>query len=184
MGIDKPKIKRTLPVEDPENKPDDKDEPGGDSERSTSKETTGSVSRSSLYGWNGQITIDESSSEDEAEIDKVVASTATETRILSAQLPPTAALSRPQLFATEQRALQLLNAQTAALQSQGISIKERCRFWPNCTKGPTCPYLHPAKPCIKFPFCTFGNKCLYIHPMCKFGVVCKKPNCPYTHDER
>ena len=26
-------------------------------------------------------------------------------------------------------------------------MPERCRFWPNCKNGDSCPYLHPKTPC-------------------------------------
>ena len=31
------------------------------------------------------------------------------------------------------------------LSSRGMP--ERCKFWPNCKKGDTCPYYHPKTPC-------------------------------------
>ncbi|CAD5231727.1 unnamed protein product [Bursaphelenchus xylophilus] len=144
----------------------------------------------SFSGWNGQITIDDSSSEDgeEAEIDAFVASAVQERHVLDAQLPPTAALSRPHLYASQQKTMLVL-AQTTAFQPEvsqptpTIPINERCRFWPNCTKGASCPYIHPTQTCAKFPSCFYGNKCLYIHPLCKYGITCKKPNCPFTHVE-
>ena len=33
-----------------------------------------------------------------------------------------------------------------AAAGKGGSL-ERCRFWPNCKNGDTCPYLHPTVPC-------------------------------------
>ena len=27
------------------------------------------------------------------------------------------------------------------------ALGERCRFWPNCKNGDTCPYHHPTIPC-------------------------------------
>lgn len=26
-------------------------------------------------------------------------------------------------------------------------MTERCKFWPNCKNGDTCPYHHPTIPC-------------------------------------
>ncbi|KAL5474839.1 hypothetical protein EMCRGX_G026859 [Ephydatia muelleri] len=64
--------------------------------------------------------------------------------------------------------------------SKGGSL-ERCRFWPNCKNGDTCPYLHPSVACRVFPNCKYGNKCHYVHPVCKFDSRCSRPDCPYLH---
>ena len=58
---------------------------------------------------------------------------------------------------------------------------ERCRFWPNCKTGDSCPFVHPTQPCKAFPNCRFGARCLYLHPDCKFDMACLNPECPYTH---
>jgi len=60
-------------------------------------------------------------------------------------------------------------------------MPERCRFWPNCKNGDSCPYHHPSAPCKLFPNCKYGNKCLFIHPQCKFDARCKRADCPYLH---
>ena len=26
-------------------------------------------------------------------------------------------------------------------------VNERCRFWPSCKNGDSCPYSHPCQPC-------------------------------------
>lgn len=59
--------------------------------------------------------------------------------------------------------------------------KERCRFWPACKSGETCPYHHPTVACTIFPECKFGDKCLYIHPKCKYDPSCARIGCPYSH---
>ena len=58
--------------------------------------------------------------------------------------------------------------------AQGGGLPERCRFWPNCKNGDSCPYHHPTVPCKLFPDCKYGKKCLYVHPQCKFNarLVC------------
>ncbi|XP_029041496.2 zinc finger CCCH domain-containing protein 14 isoform X1 [Osmia bicornis bicornis] len=59
--------------------------------------------------------------------------------------------------------------------------KEKCRYWPNCTLGNKCSYLHPAVMCSAFPACKFGDKCAYKHPKCKFGLSCTKLGCVFSH---
>ncbi len=72
--------------------------------------------------------------------------------------------------------------------------KVRCSFWPNCTKGDDCPFVHPTEDCKynfkifanssrNFPACTFGDQCLFKHPKieCKFGMGCTRPNCAFSH---
>ncbi|CAK9824073.1 Zinc finger CCCH domain-containing protein 14 [Anthophora retusa] len=59
--------------------------------------------------------------------------------------------------------------------------KEKCRYWPNCTLGNKCAYLHPLVMCSAFPACKFGDKCAYRHPKCKFGLSCTKLGCVFTH---
>lgn len=31
-------------------------------------------------------------------------------------------------------------------QNKG-GLSERCKFWPNCKNGDSCPYHHPTVPC-------------------------------------
>ncbi|CAD5224831.1 unnamed protein product [Bursaphelenchus okinawaensis] len=197
MGMELNKVKKK-PVEVPEVVEEEKK----DIAISTEEGSSGTVSKTpSFSGWNGQITLGETSSSsdegEEAEIDALVASAIQERQVLGSQLPPTAALSRPQLYASQQETIQTLLKQSvithtqitqqqvsvAAQPSPVIPVNERCRFWPNCTKGPTCPYIHPTQTCSKFPGCFYGNKCVYIHPLCKYGISCTRPNCPYTHIE-
>ncbi|XP_017758806.1 PREDICTED: zinc finger CCCH domain-containing protein 14 isoform X2 [Eufriesea mexicana] len=59
--------------------------------------------------------------------------------------------------------------------------KEKCRYWPNCTLGSKCAYLHPLAMCSAFPACKFGDKCAYRHPKCKFGLSCTKLGCVFSH---
>uniref|UniRef100_UPI00358F5C5B zinc finger CCCH domain-containing protein 14 isoform X2 n=1 Tax=Myxine glutinosa TaxID=7769 RepID=UPI00358F5C5B len=66
----------------------------------------------------------------------------------------------------------------------GRRAAERCRFWPGCANGDSCPFHHPSQQCRLFPNCKFGDRCLYIHPNCRFDGQCMKTNCPYTHASR
>lgn len=59
--------------------------------------------------------------------------------------------------------------------------RENCRYWPNCTLGNKCAYLHPPVMCSAFPACKFGDKCAYRHPKCKFGLSCTKLGCVFSH---
>ncbi|XP_078051864.1 nuclear polyadenosine RNA-binding 2 [Augochlora pura] len=59
--------------------------------------------------------------------------------------------------------------------------KEKCRYWPNCTLGSKCAYMHPIVMCSVFPACKFGDKCAYRHPKCKFGLACTKLGCVFSH---
>ncbi|XP_077270633.1 nuclear polyadenosine RNA-binding 2 [Temnothorax americanus] len=59
--------------------------------------------------------------------------------------------------------------------------REKCRYWPNCTLGNKCAYLHPPVMCSAFPACKFGDKCAYKHPKCKFGLSCTKLGCVFSH---
>ncbi|KAM0731215.1 Zinc finger CCCH domain-containing protein 14 [Formica fusca] len=59
--------------------------------------------------------------------------------------------------------------------------RENCRYWPNCTLGNKCAYLHPPVMCSAFPACKFGDKCAYKHPKCKFGLSCTKLGCMFSH---
>jgi hypothetical protein len=62
--------------------------------------------------------------------------------------------------------------------------KVRCKNWPNC-KDPTCIFAHPTETCPYFPSCTYGDKCCYIHPSipCKFGYYCTRIGCSYSHPQ-
>ncbi|KAG7199663.1 hypothetical protein KM043_014256 [Ampulex compressa] len=59
--------------------------------------------------------------------------------------------------------------------------REKCRYWPNCTLGNKCAYLHPPVMCSAFPACKYGDKCAYRHPKCKFGLSCTKLGCVFSH---
>ncbi|KAI6238616.1 Zinc finger CCCH domain-containing protein 14 [Aphelenchoides fujianensis] len=144
--------------------------------------------------WNGRITIeeDETSDEDEQQIDRVIA--ALDREQLSAQLVPTAQLTRPAFFApaVQQQAIvsSLQPAAAAAAFAPAVQFAplppavahERCRFWPNCERGAACGFAHPTRPCAAFPQCAFGEKCLFVHPLCRFNARCTRPHCPFTHD--
>ncbi|XP_043477267.1 zinc finger CCCH domain-containing protein 14 isoform X2 [Leptopilina heterotoma] len=60
-------------------------------------------------------------------------------------------------------------------------MDEKCRYWPNCTLGKKCAYIHPDVPCSLFPTCKFGANCQYLHPRCKFGLSCTKAGCIFSH---
>ncbi|XP_059619673.1 zinc finger CCCH domain-containing protein 14 [Phlebotomus argentipes] len=59
--------------------------------------------------------------------------------------------------------------------------KDRCKYFPNCTKGDSCEFIHPSMPCKSFPNCKFGEMCLYLHPKCKFDLTCSRHNCNFSH---
>uniref|UniRef100_A0A182NCX4 Zinc finger CCCH domain-containing protein 14 n=1 Tax=Anopheles dirus TaxID=7168 RepID=A0A182NCX4_9DIPT len=69
----------------------------------------------------------------------------------------------------------------AGAESKGGSIKERCKYFPNCRQGDACEFLHPSTPCKAFPSCKFGDMCLYLHPMCKFDPSCHRVDCNFMH---
>lgn len=58
--------------------------------------------------------------------------------------------------------------------------KERCKYFPTCTKD-ICEFYHPAAPCKSFPNCKFADKCIYVHPKCKFDLTCTKIGCNFQH---
>ncbi|KAK3739482.1 hypothetical protein QZH41_020489 [Actinostola sp. cb2023] len=62
--------------------------------------------------------------------------------------------------------------------------QERCKFWPDCMNGPTCPFYHPLTSCRMFPNCKFADKCLFIHPLCKFDGRCTNTSCPFLHKNK
>lgn len=62
-----------------------------------------------------------------------------------------------------------------------LTKKERCKFYPACTRGERCDYHHPTTPCKAFPNCKYGDICLYIHPKCKFDLTCSRLDCNFTH---
>ncbi|KAK0180206.1 hypothetical protein PV327_005872 [Microctonus hyperodae] len=64
---------------------------------------------------------------------------------------------------------------------QNDKARDKCRYWPTCTLGNKCAYLHPKVPCSAFPACKFGDKCAYKHPKCKFGLSCTKVGCVFSH---
>ncbi|CAH8495806.1 unnamed protein product [Heterobilharzia americana] len=64
------------------------------------------------------------------------------------------------------------------------SSLERCKFWPSCRNGTSCPYIHPSEPCQLFPRCKFGATCTFIHPPCRYGALCTRADCPFTHSSK
>lgn len=64
------------------------------------------------------------------------------------------------------------------------SSLERCKFWPNCRNGSSCPYIHPTEPCQLFPRCKFGATCTFVHPPCRYGALCTRPDCAFTHSSK
>lgn len=145
--------------------------------------------------WDKQIPVqDDSSDDDEAQIDAVLASAHTVTvgfdEILSA-LSPSPALRINEVTQPSQK--QSLNQSSAsqanavdsmAVALPGEKIMERCKFWPNCRLEETCIYIHPTKPCSNFPHCKFGDRCIYLHFPCKFDRNCMNPHCPYVHSSK
>ncbi|KAK4298498.1 hypothetical protein Pmani_029164 [Petrolisthes manimaculis] len=69
---------------------------------------------------------------------------------------------------------------TSTIPISGVG-KERCKYWPVCKSGESCPYHHPTVSCKSFPGCKFGDKCLFIHPNCLYDAACTRIGCPYTH---
>uniref|UniRef100_A0A8W7PK10 Zinc finger CCCH domain-containing protein 14 n=1 Tax=Anopheles coluzzii TaxID=1518534 RepID=A0A8W7PK10_ANOCL len=65
----------------------------------------------------------------------------------------------------------------------GGTMKERCKYFPNCRQGDACEFLHPNTPCKAFPSCKFGDKCLYLHPMCKYDQTCHRLDCNFMHSK-
>ncbi|CAH8513046.1 unnamed protein product [Schistosoma bovis] len=64
------------------------------------------------------------------------------------------------------------------------SSLERCKFWPNCRNGSSCQYIHPTEPCQLFPRCKFGATCTFVHPPCRYGALCSRPDCAFTHSSK
>lgn len=73
------------------------------------------------------------------------------------------------------------SAITVTSNEAKISKKDRCKFYPSCTRGDRCDYYHPSTPCKSFPNCKYGDACLYIHPKCKFDLTCSRLDCSFTH---
>ncbi|XP_050068182.1 uncharacterized protein LOC126556753 [Anopheles maculipalpis] len=65
----------------------------------------------------------------------------------------------------------------------GGTLKERCKYFPNCRQRDACEFLHPSTPCKAFPNCKFGDKCLYLHPMCKYDQTCHRLDCNFMHSK-
>ncbi|VDK17450.1 unnamed protein product [Anisakis simplex] len=154
--------------------------------------------------WDGQIQLqeDDESSDDEAQIDAVLASTQPIT-VGFDEVPPTPTLTKPSFFLINNQSQSnarsghvsyfktssisgSMTSNTSALGggAGGEKLMERCKFWPNCRLEENCIYIHPNKPCSNFPNCHFGERCLYIHPLCKFDRTCTNPRCVYTHSPK
>ncbi|CAJ0960901.1 unnamed protein product, partial [Mesorhabditis belari] len=174
--------------------------------------------------WNGKIKLDaESSDDDEAQIDAVLASTR---RVIPSargdgdgdgeqsdeELPPTVLLSRGNSYSGNYSPVQtpteaiyvptpiqkgpspegsspiLMDSMMqyttgTSTQNHVNKANGKCKYWPNCTRGFSCGFVHPSKACSAFPNCTFGSSCLYIHPVCRFNAQCKNTSCSFTHSE-
>jgi len=74
----------------------------------------------------------------------------------------------------------------SGLSAGSVSALGRCSFWPHCTRGNACPYIHPSDQfCKFFPNCSLGIQCRYIHPSpipCKFGLSCTRSSCLFSHN--
>ena len=86
---------------------------------------------------------------------------------------------------------------TAASTIGPQEAREKCAYWPNCTRGSDCRYIHPTKMCFQGAECKRGKACTYIHPSdlvqkvvtgsstaripCKFAQACTKPDCAFSH---
>ncbi|PIC23342.1 hypothetical protein B9Z55_017075 [Caenorhabditis nigoni] len=166
-----------------------------------SRETTPSDDSPTMQKWNGHIRIGDDSEDDdeEAEIDALVAEArGIVVRRDSAMeeeeeiLPSTHQLSGASFIIPDpyQSAvpayiptpLSVLNEQQNQMGGpRDHQTRERCVFWPKCTKKEACPFAHPTTNCKNFPNCTYGNRCLFIHPQCRFDRFCTKKHCPFTH---
>nr|POE93495.1 zinc finger ccch domain-containing protein 14 [Quercus suber] len=60
-----------------------------------------------------------------------------------------------------------------------------CKFYPNCTRGAECPFVHPGRPCRNGPGCT-NPGCSFDHTggtvKCRY-TPCTNPSCTYSHVE-
>uniref|UniRef100_F1KW82 Zinc finger CCCH domain-containing protein 14 n=1 Tax=Ascaris suum TaxID=6253 RepID=F1KW82_ASCSU len=146
----------------------------------------GSVDSRRTPVWDGQIQLEEDdSSDDEAQIDAVLASTQSITAGFD-EVPPTPTLTKPAFFLAQNQSQPTTRSGQLSMPSplasaSGEKLMERCKFWPNCRLEENCVYIHPSKPCSNFPKCHFGDRCLYVHPLCKFDRTCTNPRCPYMH---
>ncbi|CCD71770.1 Zinc finger CCCH domain-containing protein 14 [Caenorhabditis elegans] len=167
-----------------------------------SRDSTPTDDSPTMQKWNGQIEIgddsEESEDDEEAEIDAFVAEARGIARRESFrdeedELPPTHQLSggpyayhhstaAPTYIPTPLSVLsEQQNQMGGGAAKEDHHVKERCIFWPKCTKGDTCAFMHPTTNCKNFPNCTFGIRCLFIHPPCRFDRFCTKKHCPFTH---
>ncbi|ORX49084.1 hypothetical protein DM01DRAFT_1338272 [Hesseltinella vesiculosa] len=82
---------------------------------------------------------------------------------------------------------------------------QRCKYWPTCSHGDDCTYIHPSSLCPDFPNCpNKTEECLYIHPAirpnhrasqpttsnpnvteratpCRYFPNCNNDLCPFFH---
>uniref|UniRef100_A0A8R1DGD5 Zinc finger CCCH domain-containing protein 14 n=1 Tax=Caenorhabditis japonica TaxID=281687 RepID=A0A8R1DGD5_CAEJA len=172
-----------------------------DVETPSSRDTTPTDGSPTMQKWNGQIKLgeDSDSSDEEAEIDALVAEARgiarrDSVREEEAELLPTHELVGktfaaqryhqssivPTYVPTPLSVLQEQRNQVTVVK-EDQHVKERCVFWPKCTKGDACQFMHPTKNCTNFPNCSYGIRCLFIHPACRFDRFCTKKHCPYTH---
>ena len=53
--------------------------------------------------------------------------------------------------------------------SRGAGMPERCRFWPNCKKGDSCPFHHPSAQCRYVIQCS----CMMVSSaQCRYVIQC------------
>ena len=69
-------------------------------------------------------------------------------------------------------------------QKLAHQVEQDCMFYPNCTKGDSCPYRHPT-----MPLCRNGADCLvegckFVHlkTLCKWNP-CLNPACTFKHED-
>ncbi|VDM42459.1 unnamed protein product [Toxocara canis] len=162
----------------------------------------GSVDSRRTPVWDGQIQLeeDDDSSDDEAQIDAVLASAQT-ISVGFDEVPPTPTLTKPAFFMAQNQpqpstrsGMSSLSASLASVS--GEKLMERCKFWPNCRLEENCVYIHPSKPCrgagtavvttttavanVTKPAVVTTAPLSSTIP-CKFGGRCANPNCTYKH---
>lgn len=70
----------------------------------------------------------------------------------------------------------------AAPYSANGKIDADCKFFPNCTAGPMCPFKHPdVRPCRNGADCSVAG-CPFAHSTiaCRYNP-CTRPDCPFKH---
>ncbi|KAH8591374.1 nuclear polyadenylated RNA-binding protein-like protein Nab2 [Bisporella sp. PMI_857] len=69
-------------------------------------------------------------------------------------------------------------------QKLAHQTEQDCMFYPNCTKGESCPYRHPTMPpCRNGADCSVeGCKFFHIKTVCKWNP-CLNPACTFKHED-